>query len=185
MLALGIICLLLAAALVLGVLLTGTSQEIVFTSTVGDVTTNPVWVFVAGALAMLLVLLGLSLFRRGTRRRIARRQEIKRLRKVEQERGDGPESGTRPDSDAGSTARDRYDEPDRRLVREPRAGTAGQDHATSDHATSDHAASGHATSGHAASGHAGRGDQAEYTDLSATETRASTTGDDAARHRDA
>ncbi len=125
MLALGIIFVLLAAALVVGVLLTGTSQEILFTSTIGDVNTQPIWVFLAGAVAMLLVLLGLSFFGRGTRRRVARRREMRRLRKVEKEQAAAPAATTQPapGDDAAASA---YDEPDRRLVREPRApdGTA-------------------------------------------------------------
>src|SRR3954447_12092351 len=90
MLALGIILLLVAAAVGVGVATTGTSQNVVFNSAVGDVTTRPVWIFCAGALAMLLVLLGLWLLRRGTRRRVERRREMNRLRKVEQEHVSGP-----------------------------------------------------------------------------------------------
>ncbi len=160
MLALGIICLLLAAALVVGVLLTGTSQEVVFNSAVGDVTTNPLWVFVAGAVAMLLVLLGLSFFGRGTRRRVARRKEMKRLRKVEEERGSRPVpttgsgSGVDAGSGTGGSSREGYDQPDRQLVREPRPDQTSQ---------------------------TGR---AEQTDLTATEPRVDSLGDDAARHRE-
>ncbi|GAB3599152.1 hypothetical protein GCM10027446_30650 [Angustibacter peucedani] len=158
MLALGIICLIIAAALVIGVLVTGTSQEIVFDSTVGNFTTQPVWVFLSGAAAMLLVLLGLSFFGRGTRRRVARRKEMKRLRRVEEEHVSGPVPTTRTDPAAGTVpARDGYDEPDRELVREPRTGTAAP--TTETYRTG------------------------EPTDLTAHERPATTTTDDA-RHRE-
>jgi uncharacterized membrane protein YciS (DUF1049 family) len=145
MLALGLILLLLAAAIVVAVVVTGTSQEIIFNSTVGDVSTRPVWVFVAGALAMLLAWLGLSLFGRGTRRRVARRREMKRLRKVEKQSEKEHVSGPIPtssrddgyDREAGEPVvtdgpavrpaaqpRAGYDEPDRQLVREPRPTTS-------------------------------------------------------------
>ncbi len=129
MLALGIIFLLLAAALIVGVVVTGTSQEILFTSTIGNLTTQPVWIFAAGALAMLLVLLGLSFFGRGTRRGVARRREIKRLRQVEEEHTSGPIPTTRTETVESSAPvvvterRPGYDEPDRQLVREQRAAT--------------------------------------------------------------
>lgn len=141
MLALGILFLILAAVLVVAVIWTGTSQEIVFHSFAGDWHTHPVWVFVAGAVAMLLVALGLSCFGRGTKSRVARRREMNRLRRLEREHVNEPDAAVARDRERGrdeqqeSTqvrrtsvsereSRDAsaagYDEPDRRLVRETR-----------------------------------------------------------------
>lgn len=158
MLALGIIFVLLAAALVVGVLLTGTSQQILFTSTIGDLNTQPVWVFVAGALAMLLALLGLSFLGRGTRRRVARRKEMRRLRKVEKEQAAAPAATTQP-APGGAAGTSAYDEPDRRLVREPRASDPT------------------ATTAYPAEGESGTGH------VTGTGNAPGTTADDAARHR--
>lgn len=179
MLALGIILLLLAAALVVGVLLTGTSQDILFTSTIGDVNTTPVWVFVAGAVAMLLVLLGLSFLGRGTRRRVSRRKEMKRLRKVEKEQAAAAAgSQSAPASEATASG---YDEPDRRLVREPRS--ADQPTATGATAT------GTTATGTTATGTTGTtatpaypADDERGAGTGTGSTRAAT-ADDSARHR--
>ncbi|MGN6303107.1 MAG: hypothetical protein ACTHN8_18650 [Angustibacter sp.] len=135
MIALAVILLVLAAALVVGIVVTGTSQEVLFDSSVGTFTTQPLWIFVAGVVATLLALLGFAALGRGTRRRVARRREMKRLRRVEKEqaaqrRADeaaaadetAAADGTRTTATTATTAtRDGYDEPDRHLVREPRA----------------------------------------------------------------
>jgi uncharacterized integral membrane protein len=84
MIALALVCLLLAAALVIFVLLAAGTGTVAFTFFAGTVQVRPIWLFAAGALAMFLVLTGLDFFRRGTRRKVAQRREIKRLRQVEQ-----------------------------------------------------------------------------------------------------
>jgi hypothetical protein len=121
MIALAIICLLLAAALVVGIVITGTSQQVVLDSAVGTFSTQPVWIFVAGVVATLLALLGLSFLGRGTRRRVARRREMKRLRRVEEEQSESRETQrqetARADAARERSARPGYDEPDRHLVR--------------------------------------------------------------------
>ncbi len=151
MIALAIIFLLLAAALVVGIIVTGTSQEVVLDSTVGTFTTQPVWIFVAGVVAALLTLLGLSALGRGTRRRVDRRREMKRLRRVEEEQAARHESDRETEREvernaerdaavpadraaAGEPvgAREGYDEPDRHLVRGSRS-TTGYDPAAGEH----------------------------------------------------
>jgi hypothetical protein len=125
MIALAVILLLLAAALVVGIVVTGTSQEVLFDSSIGTFTTQPVWIFAAGAVAALLALLGFAALGRGTRRRVARRREMKRLRRVEKEQAAQRRSDevVEPRDDRAAvppTERTGYDEPDRHLVREPR-----------------------------------------------------------------
>lgn len=128
MIALAVILLLLAAALVVGIVVTGTSQEVLFDSSVGTFSTQPVWIFVAGVVAALLALLGLAALGKGTRRRVARRREMKRLRRVENEqaaqrRSDEtvePADRRSAGTDAAAGERTGYDQPDRHLVREPR-----------------------------------------------------------------
>jgi uncharacterized integral membrane protein len=118
--ALAILCLVVAAALVVLMATVGFTTSVAFATFAGDVRTQPFWIFLLGAATLLLVLIGLSLLHRGTRRKVQRRREIKRLRKLEQE---SPRSAT------GSAARgeDRTsasgpdDAPDRTLVREQRA----------------------------------------------------------------
>ena len=152
MIALAVILLVLAAALVVGVAATGTSQQVVFDSTVGSFTTQPIWIFVAGVVAARLALLGISLLGKGTRRRVSRRREMKRLRKVEQEqaarreaeattaeRTERADRTNRTDRTDTEVSRAGYDEPDRHLVREPRTGAAGYDPEAGEHLTSSHA----------------------------------------------
>jgi hypothetical protein len=139
MIALALILLLLAAALVVGIVVTGTSQQVLFDSSVGTFTTQPVWIFVAGVVAALLTLLGLAAFGRGTRNRVARRREMKRLRRVEKEqaaqrRADERDTVETRDTDAATTAeRPGYDQPDRHLVREPRPEHYDTAHADTTH----------------------------------------------------
>ena len=119
MIALAIVCLLLAAAVTVLMVVVGFTGSVTFAVFAGEVVTEAFWVFLLGAVTMLIALLGLSLLRRGTRRKVERRREIKRLRKVEQE--------TQPSS-AGTTTASRTggsrgvqtpdDSPDRTLVRD-------------------------------------------------------------------
>lgn len=84
MIALALVCLLLAAAAVAFVLFVSANQTIAFSFFAGDFVTRPIWVFVAGAATLLVALAGLWFFRRGTQRNWAKRREIKRLRRVEE-----------------------------------------------------------------------------------------------------
>ena len=84
MIVLALIALLVAAAAVVFMIFRGIHQDVSFSFFAGNFTTNPLAIFVAGAVTLLLVLFALSLIRRGTRRRVAQRREIKRLRKVEE-----------------------------------------------------------------------------------------------------
>ena len=84
MIVLALLCLLLAAAAVVFMVAVGTTQVVSFSFFAGDFVTNPIWIFAAGAVAMLLTLAALSFLRRGTARKSAQRHEIKRLRKIEE-----------------------------------------------------------------------------------------------------
>ena len=84
MIVLALIALLVAAAAVVFMVVRGINQDVPFSFFAGDFTTNPLTIFIAGAVTLFLVLFALSLIRRGTRRRVAQRREIKRLRKVEE-----------------------------------------------------------------------------------------------------
>ena len=134
MIALALLCLLLAAAAVVFMVAVGTTQVVSFSFFAGDFVTNPIWIFVAGAVTMLLTLAAMAFFRRGTARKAAQRREIKRLRKVEESaapaagdprhemgRGDDrsvrDDTGRRPTADEETTGRA---DPHETLVREPR-----------------------------------------------------------------
>lgn len=111
MVVLGLILLLAAVALVLLLATAGTSQDVVLDLVGGQqLTTSPVWVFVAGAVTLLLLGLGLLLIRAGTRRAVGRRREMRRLRAAAR-----PTPGTQNGSDRADPA---DDEPDRQLVRD-------------------------------------------------------------------
>jgi hypothetical protein len=120
---LGIILLVVAAALVLLMGTAGTSQDIVLDLIGGQrLTTSAILVFLAGAVTLALAEVGLWLISRGTRRAVARRREVRQLRRAaaaSPDREDVPardEPGTEahPAGDEVGTAEA---EPDRRLVR--------------------------------------------------------------------
>jgi uncharacterized integral membrane protein len=114
---LAVILLVVVAVLVVLALTSGTTQDLRYDTFAGSFSTSALWVFVAGAVAGVLALFALSLLRRGTRRRVARRREIKRLRKVEAE--SGPVPTTSGQEARRTTAHEGYDEPDRQLRRDP------------------------------------------------------------------
>ena len=138
MIALAILCLVVAAALVALMAAVGFTSIITFATFAGDVHTRPFWVFLLGAATLLVALFGLSLLHRGTRRKVQRRREIKRLRKLEQESPRAATgSGARGDDRASAGRTD--DGPDRTLVREqpgdtrtPPGGTVGASSAAED-----------------------------------------------------
>jgi hypothetical protein len=119
--ALAIVCLLVAAAIVALMLIVGFTGTLTFATFAGDVVTRPFWVFLLGAATMLVALLGLSLLRRGTRRKVERRREIKRLRRVEQEAQPSTVPGPSARGGGGAPRSQPPDDtPDRTLVREQR-----------------------------------------------------------------
>ena len=90
MLVLGLILLLLAAALLIGFLSSGT-QEVTFDSGFLDVTVNTLTIYLLGALTLLLVVAGLALLRVGTRHAGQRRKDRKELDRLKREQhGTGP-----------------------------------------------------------------------------------------------
>jgi hypothetical protein len=119
---LAILCLVLAAAVVAAMILVGFTSTVTFTTSVGDIHTRPVWVFLLGAVTLFIALVGLSLLQRGTRRKVQRRREIKRLRQLEKEAPatrSAPSSGPAgPAAGGGTATRTPDDAPDRTLVRE-------------------------------------------------------------------
>jgi uncharacterized integral membrane protein len=129
--ALAILCLVVAAALVALMATVGFTTTVTFATFAGDVHTHPFWIFLLGAATLLIVLIGLSLLHRGTRRKVQRRREIKRLRKLEQE-SPRATSGSAARGDDRTSAAGPDDAPDRTLVRErpvdlrtPPGGTVG------------------------------------------------------------
>jgi hypothetical protein len=114
MVVLGLVLLLAAAALVVLLVTAGTSPDVVMDLLGGQqLTTAPVWIFVAGAVALLLAELGLLLAVRGTRRAASRRREIRRLREAARP---AEPVGEREVPDARTEPVD--DQPDRVLVRD-------------------------------------------------------------------
>lgn len=83
MIVLGIILILLAAgAATFAAIATGAATQAVELSAVGmSVTLTPLALFVSGAVALLLLVLGLWLVARGTRRKAQTRRELRQLRK--------------------------------------------------------------------------------------------------------
>ncbi len=80
MIVLALLCLLVAAALIVFMLFVDPNQPLSYSFFAGQFNTRPLWVFVAGAVTLLLIVAALDFFRRGTKRKVARRREIKQLR---------------------------------------------------------------------------------------------------------
>jgi hypothetical protein len=126
---LAVICLLLAALVVVLMLSIGFGPPITFATAIGNVTTRPFWIFLLGAATLLVAMMGLSLLRNGTRRKVQRRREIKQLRKAAQEphttSGSGSAGGSAGGSVGGSAGArpgdpGAGDGPDRTLIRDDR-----------------------------------------------------------------
>ena len=134
MLVLGIVAIVLAVLLLVAVLAGQGPTVHLFD---GNLNVSPLVLFLAGAAALLLVVVGLGLVRAGLRRASSNRQTKKRLRKLERreelrrdETGAAPaaEPGAEPGVEPGASA-DPYDaERDRPLPGESQPGgtTAGE-----------------------------------------------------------
>lgn len=81
MLVLGVILILLAAGLLVGFLSSGT-QQVTFDGGFLNITMSTLTIYLLGAATLLLLVLGLSLVRRGTRAANRRRKEHKELGRV-------------------------------------------------------------------------------------------------------
>jgi hypothetical protein len=79
----GVVFLVLAALGVAAAIVTGRDVNVHLDGFGVNSTVSVLWVFCAGALAMLLLLIALSAFRRAARRRRAQRRELKQLRAEE------------------------------------------------------------------------------------------------------
>ena len=100
MIVLGLILILVAAAAVLfAVIATGTLTASPLSAVGITVSVTPLTMFIAGAVALLLVVLGLALISRGTKRSVHTRRELRHLRK---ERANQPAAA---DAAAGGTTR--------------------------------------------------------------------------------
>ena len=93
MLALGIILILVSAGSLVAVLANGTGDEAVI---FGNVTMPTLVVFLAGAAALLVFIMGLELVRSGIRRAHSNRKTKKKLRKFEQREGQRAEGDATP-----------------------------------------------------------------------------------------
>jgi hypothetical protein len=106
MLVLGLVLILFAAGSFVAVLASGTDDKAVLYG--GSVEMPTLVVFLAGALALLIVVLGVELVRSGIRRANQNRQTKKRLRKLEQReqlrRQDEASEGPGPEGSTGSDA---------------------------------------------------------------------------------
>jgi uncharacterized membrane-anchored protein len=99
------VLLLIAVALaVLFILVTGTTEHLTLAWDQVNLSwaTTALVVFLAGAVTLLVAEIGVGLLLRGNRRSWARRKELKRLRRVEQERSRTP-TGVRPTAPASGT----------------------------------------------------------------------------------
>lgn len=108
MLALGIILVLVAAAVILAAVFGGATEPVVFELGAFEVRTNTFTVFVTGALTVLVLVGGLGLIRSGVRRAGRRRQEKKELNRLaskleQRESGDRAAAGSTTTSTGSTT----------------------------------------------------------------------------------
>lgn len=90
MLVLGLILILIAVAAVVTVLVSGTDEQSALFG--GSVQLPTLVVFLAGAAALLLFMVGLGLVRSGLGREVRRRKDARRLRKLERREADRHEA---------------------------------------------------------------------------------------------
>ena len=96
MVVLALLLLVVVAAVVVFVLVTGTTGTVELTWEQLNLSfaPSPLVLFLLGAATLLLAVLALGMLRSGSRRGMAKRRELKRLRKIEQERSTTPDSRT-------------------------------------------------------------------------------------------
>jgi len=134
MIVLGLILIIVAAAAVLFALASGGTLTASPLTAIGvTVNVTPLAMFLAGAVALLLVVLGLALISRGTKRSVHTRRELRQLRKEQSATTSAPDrsgaqTGARPGGTAGESAGNRGSTSDgvgqeRRMT----AGDAGND----------------------------------------------------------
>jgi hypothetical protein len=85
MLVLGIILVLVASLALIAALTGGSTQDVVFSLGIIEVTTTPMIVFLIGAATVLVFVMGLELIRSGLRRASKRRKERKELNRLSQQ----------------------------------------------------------------------------------------------------
>ena len=101
MIVLGLILIIVAAAAVLFALASGGTLTASPLTAIGvTVNVTPLAMFVAGAVSLLLVVLGLALISRGTKRSVHTRRELRQLRKGQAAQ---PATTSAPDRSAGQT----------------------------------------------------------------------------------
>ena len=108
MIVLGLILIVVAAAAVLfAVIATGTLTASPLSAVGITVSVTPLTMFIAGAVALLLVVLGLALISRGTKRSVHTRRELRHLRKerANQPAAAGAAAGGTTRTDTGSDRR--------------------------------------------------------------------------------
>lgn len=106
MLALGLILVVVAAAVILAAVFGGATEPVVFELGAFEVRTNTFTVFVTGALTVLVLVGGLALIRSGLRRAGRRRQEKKELNRLatKLEQRESRDRGATPATSGSSTA---------------------------------------------------------------------------------
>lgn len=93
MVVLALLLLVVVAAVVVFVLVTGTTGTVELTWEQLNLSfaPSPLVLFLLGAATLLLAVVALGMLRSGSRRGLAKRRELKRLRKIEQEQGATPD----------------------------------------------------------------------------------------------
>jgi hypothetical protein len=101
MIVLGLILIIVAAAAVLFALASGGTLTASPLTAIGvTVNVTPLAMFVAGAVSLLLVVLGLALISRGTKRSVHTRRELRQLRKGQAKQPDTAAAADRPGAQA-------------------------------------------------------------------------------------
>lgn len=112
MVVLALLLLVVVAAVVVFVLVTGTTGTVELTWEQLNLSfaPSPLVLFLLGAATLLLAVVALGMLRSGSRRGMAKRRELKRLRKIEKEQGttpDGSRAGTPAAAPVPAGAHDR------------------------------------------------------------------------------
>lgn len=117
MILLALLLLLAAVALALFMVF-GISSDAVSVAIDGlglSLNTAPLTIYLLGALTMLLTGLAWAMMRAGSRRKLDRRRELKRLRQVEKEQSSYSSAPSQVDLRNSSTSDPMYADPDRRV----------------------------------------------------------------------
>lgn len=128
MIVIGLLLILLAvAATVIALTAPATTAQVIELAALGQVSASPLAIFLAGAVSIVLLGLGVAMVAGGTRRKAGRRKELRGLRKDQAAAGAAPAKGTTDPKDGDRSRHGGHETTTAGTTTDTTAGTARAD----------------------------------------------------------